>query len=118
MHVGDLDGARAWLSGNRAWTATVTVTVHEGQAPETGNPVLVQGATVTGTWSGGLSGTGTCTTGTGGTCSVTANNINKKKTSVTFTVNNVSKSNYSYVSTANHDPDGDSNGTSITVTRP
>jgi hypothetical protein len=30
----------------------------------------------------------------------------------------VSKSGYTYVAANNHDPDGESNGTTITVTRP
>ena len=50
VHIGDLDGA---ASGNKnTWSATVTVSVHNGS-----NHGGVSGATVTGTWSGAASGT-------------------------------------------------------------
>jgi hypothetical protein len=38
--------------------------------------------------------------------------------SVTFTITGMSKSGFSYAAGSNHDPDGDSNGTSIVVTKP
>jgi hypothetical protein len=37
---------------------------------------------------------------------------------VTFTVSNVTLAGNTYNASANHDPDGDSNGTSITVLQP
>jgi hypothetical protein len=40
------------------------------------------------------------------------------RTSVSFTVNNLSKTGYTYQPSANHDPDGDSNGTTIAVKKP
>ena len=107
LHVGDLDGTRASVKNN--WKATVTVTVHDAA------DAVVSGAVVSGSWSGGYSGAGTCTTNPGGTCSVSSGNIPGKKTSVTFTVTNVTQSGASYNASANHDPDGDSNGTSITI---
>ncbi len=65
VHIGDLDGA---ANGNKSsWSATVTISVHNGS-----NHGGVSGATVTGTWSGAASGPGSCTTGSGGTCSATA----------------------------------------------
>ena len=47
-----------------------------------------------------------------------AGNLSKSKTSVTFTVTNVTASGATYVSSSNGDPDGDSNGTTITVNKP
>jgi hypothetical protein len=44
--------------------------------------------------------------------------ILKKTGSVTFAVVNVTHATLTYASAANHDPEGDSNGTSITVSRP
>jgi hypothetical protein len=38
--------------------------------------------------------------------------------SVTFTITNMTKSGFSYAAGSNHDPDGDSNGTAIIVTKP
>jgi hypothetical protein len=93
------------------WKADVTITVHDS------NHVAISGAQVSGSWSTG--GTQTCTTGTSGTCTVTLSNLGRaRNASVTYTVNSVSKSGYTYQSTANHDPESDSNGTKITVSRP
>lgn len=111
MHIGDLDGTKAAVS-SKNWQATVTATVHDA------NHAAIAGATVTGTWSGGFSGTGTCTTNSAGQCSVTTGNISTRSASTTFTVTNVTQSSYSYQSSSNHDPEADSNGTAITVTKP
>lgn len=108
MHVGDLDGSK---SGTRRWSATVTITVHDANH----NPL--SGVTVTGSWSAGASGTSSCTTNSSGQCSVSKTNIANTVSSVTFSVTNLSKSGYTYASSSNHDPDGDSNGTSITITK-
>jgi hypothetical protein len=77
----------------------------------------VPNATVTGSWGGGTSGTGSCTTGTTGTCVVTKSNIPNQNGIVTFTVSSVTHATLTYDSGSNHDPDGDSNGTAITVAR-
>jgi hypothetical protein len=37
---------------------------------------------------------------------------------VSLTVTNLSKDGYTYQPSANHDPDGDSNGTTISVNKP
>jgi serine protease AprX len=104
FHVGDLDGS---VTG-RGKTPTVTITVHDANH----NPVA--GVTVTGSWSSG--GTASCVTDANGRCSV-SRNFGKKQTSVTFTVSGLSKSGYTYDAPSNHDPDGDSNGSSITITK-
>jgi len=109
-HVGDLD--RSTTSARNNWKATVTITAHDA------SHAVVSGATVSGTWSGGYSGSASCTTNSSGLCSVTTGNIQNKKTSVTFTVTNVAKSGYTYSAGLNHDPDGDSSGTTITVNKP
>ncbi len=111
LHIGDLDGAKVMTASNR-WRATVTVKVVNGSnAP-------VSGAKVTGAWSNGETGSGSCTTDTTGTCKIIKNNIRYARTSVRFTVNNVVKSGWTYNAALNSDPDGDSNGTYITITRP
>jgi len=110
MHVGDLDGTGVSQSGR--WTANVTITVHDANH----NPVA--NATVSGSWSNGITGTASCTTGTNGQCSVSISNISNGSHSVTFTVNNVTRAASTYTSATNHDPDGGSNGTSIVVARP
>lgn len=108
MHVGDLD-ATGGTSGKN-WAATVTALVLDaGETP-------VAGATVTGTRGGGLTGSASCVTAANGRCSVSKSA--RKLPSVTFTVTNVTRSGATYASGTNHDPDGDSNGTTITVLKP
>jgi uncharacterized repeat protein (TIGR01451 family) len=110
-HVGDLDGSSASSAFFR-WRATVTIRVHDDAHN------AVQGATVSGSWSSGASGGGSCTTDASGSCSITSGNIWNFYTSATFNVSNVTHSTLTYNSGKNHDPDGDSNGTSITISRP
>ena len=111
MHVGDLDGSSS--SGSRGrWNATVSVTAHSA------NEAPLAGATVNGTWSNGASGSGSCTTGSTGRCSLTKSNIKDNVSGVAFTVISVAHPTHTYLSTDNHDPDGDSDGTAITVARP
>jgi serine protease AprX len=109
IYVADLDATKG-KQGN-GWQATVTILVRNtsGQA--------VSGASVSGQFS--TSGnTFSCTTGTSGTCSVSSGRIANSIASTTFTVSNVTLSGATYDPTRNSDPDGDSNGTSITVTKP
>ena len=113
MHVGDLDGTAS--NTGTTWTARVEITVHD----QNHNPL--NGATVTGAWSRSGVSSNTCTTGDlggNGTCVVLFPGLKKGVKSVVFTVTGVARSGASYVSTSNHDPDGDSNGTWITVRKP
>jgi lysophospholipase L1-like esterase len=89
--VGDMSSAAS--SGGRNWTATVTIAVTDGTNP-------VSDVVVTGTWSAG-SGATTCTTGEDGTCPVRSSNLNKKTTSVTFTVSSLAAPGFVYMSTSN-----------------
>lgn len=107
VHVSDLD---AGTSGKKNWKANVTIHV----ADASGAPV--SGVTVDGNWSGLVSGSSSCVTDASGACSVTSPGT-RSSGSITFTVTNLSGSGFTYDATANSDPDGDSNGTSITVTR-
>ena len=113
LHVGDLDRSSA-NSGKTGWVATVTIRVHDGSHAN------VRSAVVTGTWSNGASGTGTCTTATNGTCSVKTGKLANNVEAATFTVTGVTKAGATYAAASNHEPDfGDtSTGTSITVNRP
>lgn len=106
MHVGDLDGTKAVAA--RKWNATVTITVHDASHG------AVPGATVTGRW--GTKGSVACTTNSTGYCSMTKTGLTSA--SIVFTVTNVSKSGAAYSASANHDPETDSNGTSITIAKP
>lgn len=110
LHVGDLDGSA--VNRGRVWDAVVTITVHDG------NHDPVADAAVSGTWSAGASGSSACTTGSDGRCSVAKGSISKRTGSVVFTVDNVGHGSLAYEATLNHDPDEDSDGTSITVSKP
>ncbi len=105
MHVADLDDLSA-KSRNR-WNAVVKIKIVDA------NGAAVSGATVTGSWSEGATGTNSCTTASDGTCSVSKNNLRLTTPSVKFTVTGVTKSSATYNASANADPDGDSNGTVI-----
>jgi len=98
--------------GVKWWRAMVTVTVHDaGEAP-------VANASVNGTWSGGASGTGSCVTDGSGQCSLSSNNIANGAGNATFAVTSVGNGSLTYDPGANHDPDGDSDGTAITILKP
>jgi len=112
LHIGDLDGSSVYTTFGLRWQATVNALVLDSN----NNPV--SGATVSGTWSNGTSGSGSCTTASNGRCNIVKTNIQRNRTSVTFTVNNITKSGFTYNAGANSDPDGDSNGTVIVVFRP
>jgi VCBS repeat-containing protein len=111
IHVSDLDWTRA--SGSK-WKATVTVQVHNA------SHAVVSGATVRFGVTGGVNTTKSCKTSTNGSCSVSVS-VSNSRTSVTFAVTNVTRSDRTYQPSDNHDPDAppqNSNGTTITVTKP
>lgn len=108
MHVGDLDGTAITERNN--WRAEVTVAVVDAN----GNPV--SGATVHGDWSGGYSEPGaSATTDESGEAMLASGWIHKRNESTTFTVTKVEHETLQYEEDNNTDPDGDSNGTGITV---
>ena len=111
MHVGDLDASSTAANGGR-WDATVTITIHDLDHN------AVADATVSGSWTAGASGTASCVTDGNGRCTVTTGGIHRNTSSVTFTVDGVTHTSFDYTPTANHDPDGDSDGTTITVSKP
>ncbi|MGD8968601.1 MAG: hypothetical protein PVI07_13915, partial [Anaerolineae bacterium] len=108
MHVGDLDGSSGPGKNDNFWEATVTITVYDGN----GNPM--GGVAVNGIWSSGTADA--CGTDANGTCVVTSGDLDKDTyPEVTFTVSSVTDPPLSYDPSANTDPDGDSDGTQITV---
>jgi serine protease AprX len=110
-HVGDLDGTSS-VTGNN-WRATVSIAVHRDDHTALSN------AMVSGTWGGGTAGPASCTTNASGVCSVTTAQLKRNSGSnVTFTVTNVTQSTFPYNAASNHDDEGDSSGTIITVVKP
>lgn len=113
VHVGDLDAITD--NSGSGWAATVEVLIHDG------NHSPLNGATVRGTWTPTGLASDECTTGElggNGTCIFLYPSIKKNLKSVKFTVNSVTINGQTYSSSDNHDPEGDSNGTTITVKRP
>jgi PKD repeat protein len=108
MHIGDIDGART--NQQNTWTALVTLRLHNS------NHGSVANATVSGSWS--IGGTASCTTDGTGQCVVSKSAIPKNIKSVTFTIVNATNATLLYRPADNHDPDADSNGTSIAVSNP
>ena len=73
---------------------------------------------VDGTWTGNYRlRSGSCTTDSNGVCSVSTQ-ARSSRSSLTFTVDAVSHATLGYDPLANSDPDGDSDGSSITIARP
>jgi hypothetical protein len=113
MHVADLDGVASGKGNSSQWSAQVTVKVVNGS----GTDSPVPGATVTGAWSGPVSVNSTGVTDSSGTVTLASGAL-KTGTSVTFTVTSVTHATLVYAPAANADPDGDSNGTVIVISKP
>ena len=124
MHVGDLDPEVVIIrpgQNNERWDAIATVTVHDAAhlLPVDGALVSVEGARINNNNGNVSTGSFACTTAADGTCQVSWRiNPNNFEDSVTFTVLDVTHASMTYVAGDNHDPDGDSDGTTIVVTRP
>jgi hypothetical protein len=103
VRVVDIDGSVS--SFRNQWRAVVTITVADSSG------VGVAGLTVTTRWSDGRSFTGT--TNAAGQLTATSAQMNNRVSRISFRVENVDHLDYD--PTLNSDPDGDSNGTSITV---
>jgi len=110
MHVGDLDADIVLANKNR-WCAVFTVKIEDS------DDIPVSGADVSFSVSGAMSVSGQAITASDGTVSYQAGWINGSG-SVTFTVNDVTHATLTYDPLGNHDPDGDSDGTSISISGP
>lgn len=113
MHVGDLDGSAVPLAGGR-WRARVVITVHDlGHDP-------IPDAAVVGRWSAGDRNgrTELCITDDVGECELQSGRLSKSLGGVVLTISGLSADGYEYLAVDDHDPDGDSSGSSITVAKP
>ena len=112
VHVGDLDGASTKLAKG-AWSGQVTVLIYNGgEGP-------VADAVVTGifTQNGDSVGPLFCITGDDGTCTIKSGTFPQKSGNATFTVLDVILPGHDYQWGDNHDPDGDSDGTAIALSK-
>jgi subtilisin family serine protease len=110
LRVADLDGTPGANKGS--WTAQVTIQAR------TENGAAAAFATVSGVWSDGTTGTATCVTNAYGWCSVSKSGLKKGVSGVRFSIEQISLVGGTYDGSANSDPDGDSNGTTIRVAKP
>jgi thermitase len=112
VHVGDLDATKI----NSGSTVSIQVTVEVHYDTE----ALASGAIVSGNWTGGYQASNvSCQTPTNGSgrCVVASGPIPKRIGSATFTVTGVTDAGGLPYDAVNHDPDGDSNGTTIAVVK-
>lgn len=107
VHVGDLDATAKVKGKSGNWSAGVSVTVHDAAHGRVG------GVVVTGTWG---DGTEVAASTNGGGKATFNTGVLKDPSRVTFTVTNLGGSGFEFDPAASHDPDGDSDGTTITVT--
>jgi hypothetical protein len=107
--VGDLD--QETLLRSTVWGARIQITVHDAaEAP-------VPNVTVSGNWSAGTPFESSCTTNSSGWCYV-RDQVPNAIGSVSYSVTDISGAASPYTPAANHDPDGDSDGTTIAVLKP
>ena len=111
MHVADLDQTSSLIGKSGAWRAYVDVAI----VNTNGTPV--SSATVTGDWGGVSRAEVTALTDASGVVSFAEKIESHENSSVTLTVIDVAHSSLVYQRLANTDPDGDSDGTTITVYR-
>ncbi|GAB4577547.1 MAG: hypothetical protein Fur0022_02780 [Anaerolineales bacterium] len=111
LHIADLD-AISTAGGPGRWNAIVIITIHNASH----NPLA--GVMVTGTWSNGTTGNSSCVTDINGQCIVSKTGLRTTTNSVIWTITNATHPSFSYQPASNHDPDGDSNGTTIIVNQP
>jgi len=111
IHVADLDASSTRLRQG-SWSARVTVAVHGADHQP------APGVQVSGTFEqGGQSLPRSCTTDDRGVCPVDSGQFPSNEGKATFTVTSASKAGLTYAPASNHDPDGDSNGTTINLAK-
>ncbi len=113
VHIGDLDDQTDPSTGGGTITPTVGVWVH---GPDHRG---VYHARVQALWSGGVSGTARCETDHDGFCTLQTRKAypNEQGLQMVLRIRTVEGEDMEYDKSANHDPDGDSDGTVIRITR-
>lgn len=95
LHIGDLK-TTSFSEPRARWIAQITLLAHdEDEFP-------VNGVTISGIWSDGLSGSGSCVTDSSGSCMIEKSNIKGNLTSVRFDITNLELNGNVYFSSANH----------------
>lgn len=113
VHIGDLVPIKVSLNKGE-WRAQVDVTVHDGEHRP------IDGVTVEATWDAGdTGGADACTTLAlwNGRCALSSDRVKNRVQSVTFVITEASHPSLDYDPSLNHDPDGDSDGRTVVVTK-
>lgn len=112
IHVGDLDGVSRKLPRGR-WEVVIEISVHGF------DHAAIGGATVTGMFRQGAVAVGPldCITDGAGTCSIASGQLPSKHGSVIFAVDGLDYGSEVSDLLQSHDPDGDSVGNSISVSK-
>ena len=100
VHIHDIDGI-SFMDPviDWKWRGEATITLRD----DLGNPVA--NAEVSGIWTGGYYGSGSCITGSDGTCSVQSGLIGTYRYSTTFTVTGITHGTLDYAPGDNNDVD-------------
>jgi len=120
IHVGDLDNASVQAGGPN-WSARVTVAVHDlNHAPVAGATVHMDVTRISKANGTPATEDLSCVTGANGLCTIARTvNENQYENDVTFSVTSVTNPPADpYDSGLNHDPDGESDGTTLVVGQP
>lgn len=112
VHIGDLDGNEFPTSSGGAMSASVLAMVHDAEHRP------VSRARVRGSWSDGVSGSSQCETETDGTCPLASRRFaDQQGLQLTLAIRGVEGSELTYDKAANHDIDGETDGTTIRMFR-
>lgn len=119
IHIGDLDDASVQAGGPN-WSARVTAEVHDLNEAPVANATVFMDVTRTAKAGGTVTENLSCVTGADGRCTIARTvNENQYENDVTFSVTDVTNPPADpYDSGLNHDPDGESDGTTLVVGQP
>jgi ABC-type Fe3+/spermidine/putrescine transport system ATPase subunit len=106
-HIGDLDGASNVQKGR--WDAFGTITVHDAAHQPVAN------ASVNGVWSS--AGSASCSADSLGVCTIALYGLPNSTMNTTFTVHSVISGAATYSAAGNHDHEGETDGTRVTIRR-
>lgn len=112
VHIGDLDAAEFTAGSGGNTTGSVLVMVHDAEHRP------VSRARVRGSWSDGVSGPGQCETGVDGTCLLKSRLFpDQQGLKLALAIRAIEGPEMQYDKSANHDVDGETNGSTITLYR-
>ncbi len=115
-HIGDIDAKKTIHQSGQRWRTTYTVRVEDANHKPVANTTVTFKVEMTGS-SGGSTISSSCITASTGACSYTTAWQKNNISSIKYTIIKALHPTIAYNSTLNHDPETDSNGTTISVSR-